>query len=97
MPDCPNRLEAVSRLREALTIVGVDAEFAELVIVDVDQALIAGMAGSPTILVDGHDPFDGGAEPSMSCRLYATPDGLRGSPTVDQLVRVLRCAASQVP
>ncbi len=90
VPDCPNRLDTVTRLREALTIVGVDAEIAELAVADVDQALVAGMAGSPTILIDGRDPFDGGAEPSMSCRLYATPDGLRGSPTVDQLVRVLR-------
>ncbi len=41
--------------------------------------------GSPTILIDGRDPF---AEPQASygltCRLYRTPEGLAGSPTPEQ-------------
>jgi hypothetical protein len=43
-------------------------------------------AGSPTILLNGTDPFD---EPSgeygLACRVYRTPEGPAGSPTTDQL------------
>ena len=46
--------------------------------------------GSPTVLVDGLDPFaDPSAPVGLSCRVSATPEGLRGSPTVEQLVQVL--------
>jgi hypothetical protein len=45
-----------------------------------------GFRGSPTVLVDGHDPFVTGDEPTgLACRLYTTPEGLRGSPTREQL------------
>ncbi len=46
--------------------------------------------GSPTVLVDGRDPFARGDEPpGLACRLYETPAGLAGSPTLDQLRAVL--------
>lgn len=42
--------------------------------------------GSPTVLVDGRDVFAVGDEPvGLACRLYQTPDGLAGSPTLEQL------------
>jgi hypothetical protein len=45
-----------------------------------------GFRGSPTILVDGRDPFARGDEPTgFACRVYGTPDGAAGSPTVEQL------------
>ena len=47
--------------------------------------------GSPTVLVDGRDPFaDESAPAGLSCRVFATPEGLRGAPTVGQLLAVLR-------
>lgn len=49
-----------------------------------------GFIGSPTVLVDGRDPFARGGEPvAMACRVFRTPDGLAGSPTVEQLVEAL--------
>ena len=46
--------------------------------------------GSPTVLVDGRDVFAAGDEPvGMACRVYRTPEGLAGSPTTDQLRRLL--------
>lgn len=46
--------------------------------------------GSPTVLVNGRDPFAQGDEPvGLSCRIYQTPDGPAGSPTLDQLRAVL--------
>ncbi len=42
--------------------------------------------GSPTILVDGRDPFAAGDAPvGLACRLYSTPHGPSGTPTADQL------------
>ena len=47
--------------------------------------------GSPSILVDGRDSFAEGNEPvGMSCRVYQTPDGPAGVPTVAQLRAALR-------
>jgi hypothetical protein len=47
--------------------------------------------GSPTILLDGEDPFaaeaDGGF--GLSCRVFSTPEGPAGSPTREQLAEVL--------
>jgi hypothetical protein len=46
--------------------------------------------GSPTIWLDGTDPFESAAAaPALACRVYPTPVGLAGSPTVDQLADVL--------
>jgi hypothetical protein len=46
--------------------------------------------GSPTVLVDGRDPFATGDEPSgLACRVYATDAGLAGAPTEQQLREAL--------
>lgn len=55
-----------------------------------EEAATIGFRGSPTVLIDGRDPFATGTEPvGLACRLYPTPDGPRGSPTVAQLRRAL--------
>ena len=55
------------------------------------EAAEAGMHGSPTLLVDGVDPFAApGQPPSLSCRLYRDAAGRAdGAPPVDALRRVL--------
>lgn len=56
----------------------------------VEEAERLGFHGSPSILVDGVDPFarpDAGV--GLSCRIYSTPEGLAGAPTVGQLRAVL--------
>lgn len=46
--------------------------------------------GSPTVLVDGRDPFaDGGEAFGLACRVYPTEEGPAGSPTVAQLRAVV--------
>ena len=43
--------------------------------------------GSPTVLIEGTDPFaDSDSPVGLSCRIYATPDGPSGTPTKQQLL-----------
>lgn len=87
LPDCPHRATTSARVRAALKRAGVEASVREIEVATAQDAERLGMLGSPTILVDGHDPF-GAGEASLSCRLYRTAQGVAGAPTVDQLVDV---------
>ena len=49
--------------------------------------------GSPTILIDGKDPFDANGPTGLSCRVYRTDVGLEGAPSVDQLMAALKEAS----
>lgn len=50
--------------------------------------------GSPTVLIDGRDPFATGVEPvGLSCRVYGTDTGLAGAPNEQQLRDVLTGAS----
>jgi hypothetical protein len=52
----------------------------------VEEAERIGFHGSPSIVVNGVDAFAGpAAGVGLACRLYATPNGLAGAPTLDQL------------
>ncbi len=92
--DCPNRQAALDRLRTALDTLGdPPATITERTIDDPAGAQAAGMHGSPTIRIDGRDPFAGpDATPSVSCRLYQSATGLDGAPAVDDLVAALSAA-----
>ena len=47
--------------------------------------------GSPSIHVDGRDLFAAPGSPfGLACRLYQTPDGPAGSPTLQQLREALQ-------
>jgi hypothetical protein len=89
---CPNWQTADSRLRAALDATGhedipVDYEKVETA----EAAERLGFVGSPTVLVNGYDPFlIPGAPVGLACRIYQTPEGMRGSPTVEQLADALR-------
>ena len=55
--DCPNVPLLEQRIEQALAGVSIEWELRHLVIEDSQSAALAGMAGSPTLLVDGHDPI----------------------------------------
>ncbi len=97
VPGCPNQRLAEEQLREALDGAGLPGEtFTTRVITDQAEAERSGFTGSPTILIDGRDPFaEPGSSPSVACRIYRTPHGLAGAPGVDQLRQALRAAAGQ--
>lgn len=88
---CPNWTVAGERLREALRSLGrEDLQVSTVRVGSPEEAEELGFVGSPTIRVGGVDPFaSGGEQIGLACRVYATPDGLAGSPTTAQLVEVL--------
>ncbi len=83
--ECPNwriadeRLAVVAAERSDLTV-------SRHLVDTLEEAERVGFHGSPSILVNGIDVF---AEPGdgvgLSCRVYRTPDGPAGAPTVEQL------------
>jgi hypothetical protein len=89
---CPNWLMADAHLREALDATGhVDVAVDHEKVETAEAAERLGFSGSPTVLIDGYDPFaTPGAPVGLACRIYRTPQGMRGSPTVEQLSDVLR-------
>ncbi len=91
VPDCPNHALALSRIIEALHAAEVTvAEISERVITSDADAHELGMHGSPTILIDGCDPFsEAGTPASMSCRLYRSDAGFDGAPNVADLVAAI--------
>lgn len=88
--DCPNVVLVRERLEQALDVAGAVATIRESVVVTAEDAARLGMRGSPTILVDGVDPFaDLGTPPSLSCRLFDDAGSIAGAPAVGELVAAL--------
>jgi hypothetical protein len=91
---CPNRTLLEERLKEALDLLDDPSTVEHLQVGSQEQAERLRFAGSPSILIDGTDPFASpGIAVGLSCRVYPTPDSPSGSPTLDQLVAVLRAAS----
>lgn len=84
VPDCPNTSLLDGRLTEAIATLGLDLAVEHVTVADEAHARASGMNGSPTLLLDGVDPFAApGVEPSVSCRLYpADGGGIDGAPSI---------------
>ena len=88
---CASWRTATERLRQALAQLGSPDTPINQVQVGFDaDGDSAGFGGSPTILVDDQDLFPTSTIPAGAvCRLYSTPAGMAGSPTVEALVGAL--------
>ena len=92
VPGCPNVPLLEQRLAEALA--GRAAVLVRRVIASADEAARCGMCGSPSLLVNGHDPFAvPGTVPALACRIYQGEGGrLESAPAVEALRRALERA-----
>ena len=90
---CPHAALLEERLAAALAG-GPPPVIIRRVITDPAEAAPAGLHGSPTVLLDGWDPFAApGQVASMSCRLYDNGAGqLEGAPSVGRLRQAIRHA-----
>lgn len=92
---CPNWPEAIERVALAVEETGVDATVTLQLVNTPEAAEAHGFRGSPTILFDGVDPFaDPDSPVGLSCRMFTTPDGRAGSPTLEQITDAISTAAS---
>ncbi len=86
--DCPNWKIADEHLRS------LAGEFPDLVVTKLkvttpEDAERYDFRGSPSILINGVDPFAAPDDPvGLSCRIYQTSAGQAGSPTIEQLREV---------
>ncbi len=88
---CPSWQRAVQNLEAALEAEGLAVDV-ELVRVESQaEAQAQRFLGSPSFRVDGQDLWpEERAEFALDCRVYATPEGLKGWPTVEMLRERLR-------
>lgn len=86
---CPSWEVAAARLA-TIAAERSDLRVVHQVVDSVDEAERWGFHGSPSILVDGEDAFaEAGTAVGLACRVYRTPDGPAGAPTLEQLQAVL--------
>ncbi|NND73782.1 MAG: thioredoxin family protein [Ilumatobacter sp.] len=87
--DCPNWQVADGHLR-TLAAEHPEMTVERRVVDTIEEAEATRFRGSPSVLVDGVDPFaDREAPVGLSCRVYQTPLGPAGSPTLAQLRSVV--------
>lgn len=89
---CPNHVEARRALDGVLAARGLVRTQIESVRVDESTVEALRFPGSPTIRIDGRDIEPGFRDPgvyALSCRVYETPSGLRGTPPADWIERAV--------
>ncbi len=82
---CPSWKLADERLAQ-ISAERPDVHVSHHLVDTVEEAQRRGFHGSPSILVDGVDVFaDADTGVGLSCRVYQTPDGPAGAPTLEQV------------
>lgn len=97
--ECPSHEAAQAMIREVLASEGITAEVTRVEVPDEATGIRVCFPGSPTIRINGVDvepewePCD---DCTPRCRVYVTPDGLRGLPPRAWIVDAVRAATGQV-
>ncbi len=91
---CPSYVAAERTMREVLEERGMDAEVEMVAVETEEEAGRLRFPGSPTNRVAGEDLFhaSGAVEREdwrLGCRVYATPEGFKGSPTAAMIEEAL--------
>lgn len=95
VPDCPNLAPMLERLHEVTDLAVVTREVSSDA-----EAAASGMAGSPTLLIHGMDPFatPGKRDLGVSCRLYRDEQGrIAPAPSIEQLRDAITTSATSEP
>ena len=90
---CPSWESGLKNLQTALKDENLSASIEMVNVADDDDATQLKFLGSPHFRVDGEDLWHEEREIySLSCRVYPTPEGIKGFPTVQMLREKLRTA-----
>lgn len=91
---CPSWKIALENVRQAIDFLEIPAEITLKRIDDPEQAEKERFLGSPSIRADGIDLWpEERSDYNLSCRIYQTPDGMRGSPTIEMVCEGLQGVA----
>ena len=83
---CPNHHATLTLLEALLIEAGWDGDVRLINVDSQSRAEELSFRGSPTVLINGRDPFRGTEAPvGLSCRIYATDEGFRGTPPEPEL------------
>lgn len=89
---CPSHAAFLPRLLELLAQAGVDAPVGQRRVESDNDARRERFLGSPTLHIDGVDVDPGARERTdygIKCRLYATAEGIRGTPSDESVLDAL--------
>lgn len=83
---CPNHHDTQALLEVVLDEAGWDGTIQMVHVHSPERADELEFRGSPTVLINSDDPFlDTEAPAGLSCRIYPTDEGYRGTPTEEAL------------
>jgi hypothetical protein len=83
---CPSWENGLKNIEAALQEEGLSASVEMVKVMDDENAAQLKFLGSPSFRINGHDLWHEERENySLSCRVYPTPEGIKGFPTVAML------------
>ncbi len=84
--DCPSWQNALKNLQIVLMEEGIEISINPIEVKSDGEAIETKFLGSPSFQINGQDLWpEERSSYSMSCRVYRTPDGFRGWPTIEML------------
>ncbi len=87
----------MQNLIAALEAEGLEAEIHLVNVTDNQEAARLRFLGSPSFQMNGVDLWNEAREGyDLSCRLYSTPDGMKGAPTIEMLRKKLYAMRDQL-
>jgi hypothetical protein len=90
---CPSWKDALVNLKAALAAEGLEADIQLVNVADDEEASRLKFLGSPSFQINGVDfcPEERQSY-NLSCRVYPSPQGMNGAPTIELLREKLRPA-----
>ncbi len=93
---CPSWETGLQNLKSAVLQEGLIADIDLVKVHDDVEATHFKFLGSPSFLVNGNDLWQETRETfALSCRIYSTPNGIKGFPTVNMLREKLHSLAGK--
>jgi hypothetical protein len=95
---CPSWQTGLNNLKSALQLEGIESEVNLVNVRDDADAIHLEFLGSPSIHVNGVELWAETRETfALSCRVYPTPEGMKGWPTVEMLREKLHILDELIP
>ncbi len=95
---CPSWQTGLKNLKSALQLEGIDAEVNLVNVQNEADAIRLEFLGSPSFRVNNVELWAETRETfALSCRVYPTPEGMKGWPTVEMLREKLHALDELVP